>query len=62
MSKPMLTIEDKPILEIILANFIEQGFYKFCIAVNYMAEQIKSYFEDGAKWGIHIRYINEEKK
>jgi dTDP-glucose pyrophosphorylase len=59
--KPMLTIEDKPILEIILANFIEQGFYKFCIAVNYMAEQIKSYFEDGAKWGIHIRYINEEK-
>ena len=59
--KPMLTIEDKPILEIILANFIEQGFYQFYISVNYMAEQIKSYFGDGSKWGINIRYINEEK-
>jgi len=59
--KPMLTIDGKPILEIILSNFIEQGFYQFCISVNYMAEQIKSYFGDGSKWGIHIRYIDEEK-
>ena len=57
--KPMLKIGAKPVLETILNQFILQGFSKFCISVNYRAEQIKSYFESGDKWGIKICYIDE---
>ena len=39
--KPLLRIGDKPILEIILENFIQQGFSNFYISVNYKAEMIE---------------------
>ncbi len=60
--KPMLTIGEKPILETMLSNLLEQGFRQFCISVNYKAEQIKDYFGDGSRWGAEILYIQEEKK
>lgn len=60
--KPMLAINGKPVLEIILTGLAEQGFYKFFISLNYKAEQIKAYFGDGSKWGAEIDYINEEKR
>ncbi len=58
--KPMLQIGEKPVLETIIHHFIEQGFYQFCISINYKAEQIKTYFGDGSKWGVEIQYIQEE--
>ncbi|MDD9899478.1 MAG: nucleotidyltransferase family protein [Alphaproteobacteria bacterium] len=60
--KPMLRIDDMPILEITLRRFIQQGFYDFYIAVNYKAEQIKDHFGDGRHLGCQIRYINEKKR
>ena len=59
--KPLLKIGSKPILETILENFIEYGFEKFYLAVNYKAEMIKEHFGDGAKFGVQIQYIQEEK-
>lgn len=59
--KPMLTVGDKPILETMLNIFMEQGFSRFCISINYKAEQIKDYFGDGSGWGAEIRYIHEER-
>ena len=58
--KPMLPIGDKPLLETILENFIRQKFFRFYISVNYKAEMIRDYFEDGRKWGVEIRYLEEE--
>ncbi|MDU5141549.1 MAG: nucleotidyltransferase family protein [Paenibacillus dendritiformis] len=60
--KPMLKLGDKPILELIIENFIEYGFYRFYISVNYHAEIIKNYFGDGAKWGAEIQYIDETER
>jgi dTDP-glucose pyrophosphorylase len=60
--KPMLKIGDKPILETTLNRFIEQGFSKFCFSVNYKAEQIKTYFGDGSKWGVEIHYLQEDQR
>jgi NDP-sugar pyrophosphorylase family protein len=60
--KPMLEIKGKPILEIILNNFIEYGFENFHISVNYKAEIIENYFGDGSKWGVKICYIREAQK
>jgi dTDP-glucose pyrophosphorylase len=60
--KPMLEVNGKPILEIILSNFIDYGFKKFHISVNYKAEVIENYFGDGSKWGVEIHYIREAQK
>ncbi|MGE5373181.1 MAG: nucleotidyltransferase family protein [Solirubrobacterales bacterium] len=60
--KPLLKIGGKPILEIILDNFIEYGFNHFYFSVNYKAEMIESYFGDGSKWGVDIRYLKETAK
>jgi len=59
--KPMLKIGGKPILEMIIDGFIEAGFYRFYISVNYHAEKVENYFEDGNKWGAQIEYIRETK-
>lgn len=58
--KPMLKINDKPILEIILEQCIEQGFRKFNISVNYLKSQIIDYFNDGKDWEVSIDYLEEE--
>lgn len=57
--KPLLRVGMKPILEVILENFISNGFHKFYISVNYKAEMIRDYFGDGIKWGVEIRYLHE---
>jgi dTDP-glucose pyrophosphorylase len=58
--KPMVLIAGKPMLEHILGRFKEQGFSKFTICVNYLAESIREYFTDGSNWDIEINYITEE--
>lgn len=60
--KPMLKIGDKPILEIIITNFIGQGFHNFIISVNYKADVIINYFEDGSRFGVNIKYVRETEK
>ena len=60
--KPLLKIGDKPILETIINGFIDSGFHRFYIAVNYKSEMIEEYFGDGSKWGIEIKYIHENKR
>lgn len=60
--KPMLKVGGKPLLETILDNLIEHGFEKFYISVNHKAEVIRSYFGDGAKWGVKIEYIQETQR
>lgn len=59
--KPMLRVGSKPILELILESFITSGFYRFYISTHYMPEQIKSYFGDGSRWNVEIKYIHEDK-
>ena len=58
--KPLLMIGDKPILEIILNQFIESGFHNFIISTHYKAIMLHEYFGDGSKWGINIEYVYEE--
>ncbi len=60
--KPLLKVGNKPILENILENFIENGFTRFYISVNYRSGMVKEYFGDGSKWGVEIKYLYEDKK
>ena len=59
--KPMLLVDGKPILEILLENFISSGFRNYYFSVNYLKDQIIDYFGDGSKWGVSIKYLVEEK-
>lgn len=60
--KPMLQVGNKPLLETILENFIEYGFHKFYISLNYMGEVIKAHFGDGSRWNVDIIYLEEDRK
>lgn len=60
--KPLLKVGEKPILQLILENFIEQGFKRFFIAVNYKADMIEAFFRDGSEWGAEIHYIREDQR
>jgi dTDP-glucose pyrophosphorylase len=62
LPKPMLKIANKPLLEIILENFIEQGFRKFYFSVNYKADMVQSHFADGSHWDAEIRYLRETER
>ena len=59
--KPMLKINKKPILEIILNQCLDAGFKKFYFSVNYLKKQIKSHFKNGSYWNANINYLQEEK-
>jgi dTDP-glucose pyrophosphorylase/predicted transcriptional regulator len=58
--KPMLNVGTKPILETILEQFIETGFYNFFISTHYMAEVVHAYFGDGSEWNVSIQYVHEK--
>jgi dTDP-glucose pyrophosphorylase len=59
--KPMLTVGETPILEIILRKLHAQGFRKIYISVNYLAEIIENHVGDGSWLGLDVTYIHEEK-
>jgi dTDP-glucose pyrophosphorylase/predicted transcriptional regulator len=60
--KPLLRVGGKPILESIIESFIEQGFRKFYISINYKGEMIEEYFGNGSDLGVQINYIRESKR
>ncbi len=59
--KPLIKINGKPLLEIILEKCIKVGLRKFYISVHYLSDQIINYFGNGEKWDISISYLHEEK-
>ena len=59
--KPLLPINEKPILEIILKNFKKFGITEVIISVGYQSELIKAFCGDGKKFGLSVRYVDEEK-
>ena len=59
--KPLLKVGHQPVLETIIENFIEYGFHRFIISVNFQSEMIENYFQDGRQWGVSIEYLQEEK-
>ncbi len=59
--KPMIKVNGKAMLEILIEKLVESGFRNFFISVNYLKEQIIDYFQDGESWGINIEYLIENK-
>jgi NDP-sugar pyrophosphorylase family protein len=59
--KPLMPIGDKPILEIVVRQLKSHGFNEIMMAVGHLAELIMTFFNDGSKYGMKIKYTREDK-
>lgn len=59
--KPMIKINEKPIIENIIFNAKKYGFTNIYISVHHLKKKIIDYFKDGKNLGVNIRYIVEKK-
>ena len=59
--KPMIRINDKPVLQLEIESLKRQGFNDFIITISHLGYVIQEYFGDGLKFGVNIEYYNEEK-
>ena len=59
--KPLMPIGDKPILEIVIRQLKSYGFNEIIMAVGHLAELFMTFFNDGSKYGIKIKYTREDK-
>jgi NDP-sugar pyrophosphorylase family protein len=57
--KPMLPVNNKPIIHRIIDNSKSHGFTNISISVNYKSEQLIDFFKDGKDFGVAINYIHE---
>jgi NDP-sugar pyrophosphorylase family protein len=59
--KPLVPIDDMPILEVVLRQLKFYGFSEVTMAVGHLAELLMAYFSDGSKLGLKIEYSREDK-
>ena len=60
--KPMLLINEKPMLEHIITFIKKAGITEFGLVVGYKKDIVKDYFGDGSGSGISLTYIEQEKQ
>ncbi len=58
--KSMAPIVGMPFLEHLMRLLMEQGITEIILCISHMADQIKSYFGNGSRWGYDITYSEEE--
>ena len=58
--KPLVPVDDMPILEIVIRQLKSAGFDHVTLAVGHLAGLLTAYFGDGSRWGIKIDYSLEE--
>ncbi|MBW6451407.1 MAG: nucleotidyltransferase family protein [DPANN group archaeon] len=58
--KPLLPINERPILEHIILYLKKYDITDITISLGYLGYQIKNYFDDGSDLGVNIKYITED--
>ena len=58
--KPLIPINNIPVLEREISSLAAQGFVDIVLTVSYLHEKIEEYFGDGSRLGVHIQYFVEE--
>ncbi len=58
--KPLVTVGDRPIIEILLARMKKCGIKRVHLAVNHLAHLVMAALGDGSRLGIEIVYSREE--
>jgi len=60
LPKPMMPIQNRPILEVIVRQLQTMGIEEILLATGYLEELIRAYFQDGGRFGIPISYSRED--
>ncbi|MGN0597506.1 MAG: D-glycero-beta-D-manno-heptose 1,7-bisphosphate 7-phosphatase [Ruminiclostridium sp.] len=58
--KPLIPIQNIPVLEREILSLVSQGFKDIVLTVSYMHEKIEEYFGDGSSFGAKITYFVED--
>jgi len=59
--KPLLPINETPLLDIVLEKLKNQNIKEIFLAVNYKSSLFKMFYGDGSKKGLNITYLEESK-
>src|SRR5512134_3648717 len=60
LPKPLMPIDEMPILEIVMRQLAYYGIQRITLAVGYLAELLMAYCGDGSKFGVKLDYSREE--
>ena len=60
LPKPLMPIGDMPILEVLICQMKRYGIEEIILTVGHLGELLRSFFQDGSRFGIPIRYSFEE--
>ena len=58
--KPMLPLANRPMMEHIVGLLRSHGFTEIVVTVAFLANQIRTYFDDGSDFGVEMVYATEE--
>ncbi|MDO8754721.1 MAG: sugar phosphate nucleotidyltransferase, partial [Anaerolineales bacterium] len=61
LPKPLMPIDDMPILEVLLRQMKHSGINNVTLTVGHLSELLKAFFQDGHQWGLNIDYSYEDK-
>jgi NDP-sugar pyrophosphorylase family protein len=59
--KPLVPVDDKPIIEILLRQLKDHGISSVTVSVGHLAELLMAFLGKGEKFGIPIEYVSEDK-
>src|SRR6476646_3774409 len=60
LPKPLMPVDDQPILEVVIRQLSHFGFERITISVGHLAELIMAFFGHGERWGVEIDYLIED--
>ncbi|MHB8329709.1 MAG: sugar phosphate nucleotidyltransferase [Acidimicrobiales bacterium] len=58
--KPMLPMANRPMMEHVVSLLRQHGIDEIVVTVAFMANAIRSYFDDGSEFGVRMVYATEE--
>lgn len=61
LPKPLMPIGDMPILEVLICQMARFGIEDIVITVGHLSELLRSFFQDGSRFGVRISYNFEDK-
>jgi dTDP-glucose pyrophosphorylase/CBS domain-containing protein len=60
LPKPMLPVNDKPMMEHIVQGLKDGGVQTVSVTTHYKAQKIIDHFGDGSRFGVKMDYVNED--
>lgn len=59
--KPMLPVGDQPLMELMVGQLRDAGIRRVNVTTHFEPEKIRDHFGDGARFGVDMNYVSEER-